>query len=194
MTLMIVVNHIDPLIWKKKGVTRIKALTKYSTSTSKILDIISALGKVTLIFFTSNKTFPKFLRWSCWWFRNPKNQPPGMYNNPIKNEKKTTNLNWWVYRISEPSTVPWTFQLRSALCLISRALHGSMPFWTIPTERGERTQTKCCPLWLIKTLLQRVGLYTCIIFVYIQICIYLYMYRIRTLPNTSRHPNLNKFA
>ena len=45
----------------------------------------------------------------CWWFRNPK-QPPGMVLKPVVNHGiVTTNLNWWVYRISEPSTVDWTF-------------------------------------------------------------------------------------
>ena len=39
----------------------------------------------------------------CWWFRNPK-QPPGMYKNTMNEYWDIYYINWWVYRISEPST------------------------------------------------------------------------------------------
>ncbi len=40
----------------------------------------------------------------CWWFRNPQT-PPGMVLKPVVNNGDIYHINWWVYRISEPSTV-----------------------------------------------------------------------------------------
>ena len=39
----------------------------------------------------------------CWWFRHPK-QPPAVYKT-LEIMGQASNLNWWVYRISEASTV-----------------------------------------------------------------------------------------
>ena len=66
----------------------------------------------------------------CWWFRNPKANHLGWFQNPVNNGISTTNLNWWVCRISgchQPpiissrrfrGTFRWSFsQALEALCL-----------------------------------------------------------------------------
>ena len=65
-----------------------------------------------------------------WWFRNPKANHLGWFQNPVNNGISTTNLNWWVCRNSgchQPpiissrrfrGTFRWSFsQALEALCL-----------------------------------------------------------------------------
>ena len=59
----------------------------------------------------------------CWWFRNPK-PPPGMVLKPCKSWD-IYHINWWVYRISEPST---------------RITMGTINHWTIHYLEDHPTQ------------------------------------------------------
>ena len=70
---------------------------------------------------------------SCWWFRNPK-QPPGVLKT-LKIMRWTTNLNWWVYRISEPSTV---FKLRKRYPFFDIATSGKVATEWLPRRRDLR--------------------------------------------------------
>ena len=44
-------------------------------------------------------------RWYFWWFRNPKPPPFGCKKAVVNDGIRYLSLNWWGYRISEPSTV-----------------------------------------------------------------------------------------
>ena len=49
----------------------------------------------------------EYMEWYCWWFRNPiPNHLGGCFPKPVNNgDILPTSLNWWVYSVSEPSTL-----------------------------------------------------------------------------------------
>ena len=70
-------------------------------------------------------------QWYCWWFRNPARKPPfGWCWNPINNGINY-HINWWVYRISEPSTVFPNVSFRSIPIIDLGVLCISLVFHTL---------------------------------------------------------------
>ena len=86
-------QNLSPLVW----VRRVKCLVFLFSA----LEIVAPSSQIFQ--HLSQHYFHTY----CWWFRNPKANHLGCIK-PCKQRNQLSNLNCWVYRVSEPSTASTT--------------------------------------------------------------------------------------